>query len=307
MMTIKLWGVRGSIPCPGPMTMEFGGNTACIELRYGPENKLVIIDAGSGIRALGNSLMQTDLPKGPIKTHIFITHTHWDHIMGFPFFTPIYIPGTKLDIFGPVTYEDDGLDRIIGNQLTYRYFPIKHSELSAEIAYHSLKECSFELPGGMFVITKYLNHPILCLGYRFEFEGKSFCTVYDNEPFRNVFPTDPADPDYDPVAAEEGEKAAREENEKILEFIRNADLVVYDSQYTYKEYMDSKKGWGHSFFENAINSANKANVKEIIFFHHDPLRSDDQLKELLIKYQNMIKNKTALIIKLAKEGDSYTL
>ena len=306
-MRIRFWGVRGSIPCPGPTTVEYGGNTACLELRFGEEGRLVIIDAGSGIRALGNYMMQHDLPKGPIDTTIFMTHTHWDHIMGFPFFTPIFIPGTKLNIYGPVTYEDEGLDRIIGDQLSYRYFPIKHSELAAEIIYHPLKECTMDLGDGISVTTKYLNHPILCLGYRFEYEGKTFCTAYDTEPFRNVFPTDPDDLDYDPVAAEEGDRAAREENEKVLQFFRGVDVLVHDSQYTYEEYIPSKLGWGHSPFEYVINSAHKAEVKQLYLFHHDPLRTDKQLTALGDQFQEKVSGRTELEVHIAREGSEIEI
>jgi phosphoribosyl 1,2-cyclic phosphodiesterase len=302
-LRVRLWGVRGSIPCPGPATVEHGGNTTCIELRYDSDDKLIIIDAGTGIRALGNYLMQHDLPRGPIDTSIFFSHTHWDHIMGFPFFTPIFIPGTKLRVYGPVTYEDDGLDDIIGGQLRYRYFPIKQSELAAEIEYNSIRECSMDLGDGLWVTTKYLNHPILCLGYRFEFKGKSFCTLYDIEPFRNVFPTDPNDPGYDEDAAKEGELAAHEENEKILQFIKGADLLIHDSQYTQEEYLKSKLGWGHSTFEHAINSAHKAGVKRLILFHHDPMRSDQELNNLLGNYRDMVSAKTSMTIEMAKEGE----
>jgi len=301
-MKIKFWGVRGSIPCPGPDTVEYGGNTACIELRTGDDNRIIIIDAGSGIRALGDSIVRNDLKNGPLKIDIFITHTHWDHIMGFPFFTPIYIPGTEINVYGPVTYEDEGLDRIIGDQLRYRYFPVKQSELSASINYHPLKERTLDLGDGLFVTTKYLNHPILCLGYRFEYKARSFCTAYDTEPFLNLFPTDPSDPGYDETAAEEGEKVAREENEKILQFFREADLLVYDSQYTKKEYEASRKGWGHTNFEFALNSAHKAMVKKLLFFHHDPLRTDKELTELVKKYRAKIEGKTNLIIDAAREG-----
>ena len=305
MITARLWGVRGSIPCPGPTTVKYGGNTACIELRF--NDRLIIIDAGTGIRGLANYLMQNDLPKGPIDTSLFLTHTHWDHIMGFPFFIPIFIPGTKLKVYGPVTFEDEGLEEIVGGQLTYRYFPVKHSELSANISYHALKEMSLDLGGGLQVRTKYLNHPILCLGYRFEFEGRSFCTLYDTEPFRNVFPTDPEDPDYDPIAAREGEKAAKEENEKILKFIYGADVVIYDSQYTYKEYTQGKYGWGHSYFEFVINAAAKADIKKVLFFHHDPMRTDEKLDELLAGYRAKIKDKTNLEIDIAREGMEIVL
>ena len=302
MTKIKFWGVRGSTPCPGPDTVEYGGNTACIELRFGEENRLVIIDAGSGIRALGDYIMRNDLPKGPLKIDIFITHTHWDHIMGFPFFTPIYIPGTEINIYGPVTYEDEGLDEIIGSQLRYRYFPIKQSELSASINYLPLKELTMDLGDGLFVTTKYLNHPVLCLGYRFEYRAKTFCTAYDTEPFLNLFPTNPDDPGYDEAAAEEGEIVAKEENEKILQFYRGADILVHDSQYTNKEYRDGKMGWGHTPFETAINSAHKAGVKNLFFFHHDPLRTDTQLKDLLENYKDKIAGKSDIKLDLAREG-----
>ncbi len=301
-MKIKFWGVRGSIPCPGPDTVEYGGNTACIELRTGDDNRIIIIDAGSGIRSLGDSIVKNDLKNGPLKIDIFITHTHWDHIMGFPFFTPIYIPGTEINVYGPVTYEDEGLDRIIGAQLQYRYFPVKQSELSASINYHPLKERTLDLGNGLFVTTKYLNHPILCLGYRFEYKARSFCTAYDTEPFLNLFPTDPSDPGYDETAAEEGEKVAREENEKLLQFFKGADLLVYDSQYTKKEYEASRKGWGHTNFEFALNSAHKAKVKKLLFFHHDPLRTDAELSDLVAGYKKKITGKTALEVEAAREG-----
>ncbi len=299
---VRFWGVRGSIPCPGPDTVRYGGNTSCLELRFGDRERLVIVDAGSGIRDLGNSMLKTDLPKGPIQTEIFFTHTHWDHIMGFPFFTPIYIPKTKLTIYGPVTYEEDTLDKIIGEQLRYRYFPVRQSELAAQFKYKALKESTLDIGDGLHVSTKYLNHPVLCLGYRFEYEGKVFCTVYDTEPFQNVFAQDPSSPDYDEEAVREGEIAARQENEKIMKFIYGADLVVYDTQYTHKEYMAGKVGWGHTSFEDAINTAHKAKVKKMMCFHHDPMRTDDELDKLLEQYRKRISGKSGLVIEGAREG-----
>ncbi len=305
-MKVKLWGVRGSIPCPGPETVKYGGNTACIEIRF-DNDRLIIIDAGSGIRNLGNYMMQHDLPKGPMKTEIFMTHTHWDHIMGFPFFTPIYIPGTKLEIYGPVTYEDEGLDTIMGGQLRYRYFPITQAELSADIRYHQLKECVMDLGDGIKLTTKYLNHPILCLGYRFEHKGKIFCTAYDTEPFRNLFPTDPDAPGYDESAALEGEEIAGEENQKIRNFFKGADLLIHDSQYTQKEYLPAKLGWGHSSFEHTINTAHKAGVKKLLLFHHDIMRTDSQLHALESFFSRKTKGKTPMEIAMAKEGMEIVL
>lgn len=278
-MRIKFWGVRGSIPCPGPYTMKYGGNTPCLEVRFSDPDRLVIIDAGSGIRELGNFMMANDFRKGPINTEIFLSHTHWDHIMGLPFFIPIYVRGTKLKIYGPVSYKDETLEDIVGGQLTYRYFPVRQAELASEIDYIHLKEGPVDLGGGVTLTTKYLNHPILCLGYRFEYQGKVFCTAYDTEPFLNVFCSDPNDPAYDEVMAAEGERVAQEENQRVEDFFRGADLLVHDTQYTEQEYRANKVGWGHSSFEYAIAAAKRSGVKRLALFHHEPLRTDAQIDE----------------------------
>ncbi len=285
-MKIKFWGVRGSIPCPGPQTMKYGGNTACLELRLNSINRLIIIDAGSGIRELGNYLTTHDLPKGPIKTEIYLTHTHWDHIMGFLFFTPIYIPKTEIKVYAPVHYEDEPLENVVGGQLAYRYFPVRQTELASEIEYFDFKEGRYEIGDGLVLNTKYLNHPILCFGYRFEFDGKVFCTAYDTEPFRNLFCTDPDDPSYDEAMAQEGEQVAREENQRVEAFFAGADLLVHDAQYSTEEYESSKIGWGHCPFENAIATAKRAKVKRMALFHHEPVRTDAQIDELAEKYCN---------------------
>lgn len=305
MFTVKIWGDRGSMPTPGPDTVEFGGNTSCLEVRCG--RRLIIIDAGSGIRQLGDSLMRTDFRAGPLSADIFITHTHWDHIMGFPMFTPIYVPGTELRIRGPITYEEDTLEKVIGSQLSYRYWPVRQEDLAAKITYEQIKENTFDLGDGIWVTTKYLNHPILCLGYRIEYRGRSFVTLYDNEPFINVFPTDPRDPSYDEAAALEGEEAAREENEKIQRFMAGADLLVHDTQYTAKEYVTNKIGWGHSSYEYAINACHKADVKHLLLFHHDPNRTDTELQELEIFYQARLRGRTKMAVEMSREGRMYTI
>jgi phosphoribosyl 1,2-cyclic phosphodiesterase len=301
-MRVRFWGVRGSIACPGIETVEFGGNTSCLELRFGKKDRTIIIDAGTGIRALGNHLVQNDLQKGLISTEIFITHTHWDHIIGFPFFQPIYIEGTKLKVYGPITFEEDTLENIMGDLLRYRYFPVLHGELAADIDYLQLSECEMDLGDGITLKTKYLNHPLLCLGYRFEFKGKVLCTAFDTEPFRNVFSTDPNAPDYDPVVSEKGEEAVREENQKLLDFFHGSDILIHDCQYTKKEYFESKIGWGHSYFEHAIDSALAAGVKKIVLFHHDPLRTDQELFALEKRFHERMENQSSLEIVIAKEG-----
>jgi phosphoribosyl 1,2-cyclic phosphodiesterase len=283
-MKVRFWGVRGSIPSPGSTTQKYGGNTACIELRVGPDNRIIIIDAGSGIRLLGNALMANDLPKGPIKADIFLSHTHWDHIMGYPFFTPIYIPGTKLKVHGPVSFEDDPLEEVVGGQMKYRYFPINLGELASDVEYVRLKEDPhIDLGGGLRLATKLLNHPITALGYRFEYEGRAVCTCYDTEPFRNLFITDPDHPAYDEAMAFEGNEVAMEQNLAIEQFFAGADLLIYDSQYTDAEY-GARINWGHTTMEYAIAAANRAGVKKLAMFHHDPDRSDAQLDELAKMY-----------------------
>lgn len=283
-MRIKFWGVRGTVPCPGANTIKYGGNTACIEVRLKDSNRQIIIDAGSGIRELGHEMVHKELPHGPISTEIFLTHTHLDHIVGFPFFTPIYIKGTKIRIYGPVTYEDDPLENVFSGQFTYRYFPIRWEELASELEFVKIREDKIDLGDGIALTTKYLNHPVLCLGYRFEYKGNVFCTAYDTEPFSNVFCTDPSDPSYDEVLAVEGDRAVREENDRIEEFFAGADVLIYDAQYTDQEYKSSKKGWGHTSFEHAIAAAKRTGVKKLVLFHHDPARTDEQLDALAEHY-----------------------
>jgi len=301
-MRLRFWGVRGSIACPGPETVHFGGNTPCLELFFEEVGRRIIIDAGSGIRMLGNRLLKQSRPQGAINADLFITHTHWDHIMGFPFFEPIFRETTSLKIYGPVTYEDDSLETIIGDQLRYRYFPIRHNELKASIQYRELKECQLDLGDGITVKTKYLNHPVLCFGYRFEYKDKIFCTAYDTEPFRNVFQTNPSDAHYDASISHEGERAAQQENDKLLDFFKGGDVIIHDAQYIAEEYNRSKTGWGHACFEDAIDFAHKAGIKKLFFFHHDPLRTDRELFALEKHYQGTLAKGSSLECAVAREG-----
>lgn len=279
-MKLRFWGVRGSIPCPGPRTVKYGGNSACLELRADQRGKIIIIDAGTGIRDLGNHLVKNDLRHGPLDIELFLSHTHWDHIMGFPYFSPIYIPGTKLKVYGPVSFEDDSLQDVVGGQMKYRYFPVNVGELASTIDYIRLREDpSMELGNGLMLATKILNHPILALGYRFEYRGKVVCTCYDMEPFRNLSITDSNHPAYDETRACEGELVAQERNRIVEQFFADADLLVHDAQYTEQEYAE-KIGWGHSTYEQALAAAKRAGVKRLAFFHHDPCRTDEQIDAL---------------------------
>jgi len=296
MFSVRFWGVRGSIPCPGPDTVIYGGNTSCVEIRA--DERLIIIDLGTGIRALGEWLIANDLKKyGKIDADIFITHTHWDHLLGFPMFTPLYVRGTELRITGPVSFENDSLKSIIETQLSYKYWPVRAGELAAHIEYSQMKETTLDLGGGLTVTSKFLNHPVLCLGYRFNYQGKSIVAIFDHEPFYNLFTVNPDDKDYDEESAKEGEIAAAEENEKIACFAAKADIVIHDAQYSEKEYL-SHNGWGHCSYAHAIKTKTCADVKKLVFFHHDPVHTDSQLEQFEKIYAQNAENE----IIMAKEG-----
>ena len=288
-MKIKFWGTRGSIPSPGVDFVKYGGNTLCVELNFDDIGRRIIIDAGSGLRLLGHHLMGKGAGKGRLQVDIFLTHTHLDHIVGFPFFAPIYLPGTRMKIYGPVTCENDSLQEVLGGQLCYRYFPVRQKELAARIDYINLKEGSFDLGDHIWLTTQYLNHPLLCLGLRFEYKGKICCTAYDTEPFQNLFITDPHDPAFDKLMASEGAAAAKDANRRLEKFFEGAGLLIHDAQYTQDEYDASRRGWGHSPVEYVIKSAMRSNVSRLALFHHDPMRTDaemDQLTELFCDCKN---------------------
>ena len=296
MLSVRFWGVRGSIPCPGPDTVIYGGNTTCLEIRA--DSRLIIVDLGTGIRPLGDFLMANDFKKyGKIDADIFVTHTHWDHILGFPMFAPVYVPGTELRIISSVSFENDSFKSVIEAQLSYKYWPVRAGELAANIEYIQIKETTLDLGGGLTVTSKFLNHPVLCLGYRFDYQGSSIAVVFDHEPFYNLFPTDPKDANFDPDTAREGEIAAAEENEKISQFIRNADILIHDSQYTREEYQ-KHIGWGHASFDHAAEAVNGNDIKKLVFFHHDPARTDRELEQLEKQYVD----KVSAEIFIAKEG-----
>lgn len=299
MMKVTFWGVRGSIPTPGYETAKYGGNTLCVEIRFEGCERTVIIDAGSGIRRLGIEIQAHRPPKAPVD--LFFTHTHLDHILGFAFFSPLFAPESRLTLYGPVVSSEDSLERTIGGQLSYRYFPLRQVELAARIRYVDLTEGVYDLGDGIVVSAAYLNHPLLCMGYRFEHRGKTLCTAFDTEPFRNLFDDDPGRPGYDEALAQEGARAARDAERRLTEFLKGADLLIHDGQYTEKEYAGGRVGWGHSSIEHAVGVAEACGARHLALVHHDPMRTDQEMDMLAVRYGG-VRPGTGLEVVFAREG-----
>jgi ribonuclease BN (tRNA processing enzyme) len=209
-------------------------------------------------------------------------------------------------LYGPATSADDRLEQVIGGQMSYRYFPVRQVELAAEIRYIDLREGVHDLGDGIRLSATYLNHPLLCMGYRIEFDRRVVCTAFDTEPFRNVFITDPADPRYDALMAQEGEQAAQAAAARMNTFLREADLLIHDGQFTEQEYQAGRVGWGHSSIEHAISLAESSGSRRLALVHHDPTRTDTELDGLAQRYGGQ-RPEPPLEVCFAREGLSITL
>jgi len=253
-MLVRFWGVRGSIPAPGPATARYGGNTPCVELRAG--GRLLIADAGTGIRALGDALIRESAAAGaPVQAHLFIGHTHWDHIQGLPFFVPLYRPESLITLYG-VHGTTKSFRDVIAGQMSSAYFPVRPEDLPAKPAFVELHE-PIDV-GPVKVSFHYLNHPGITIGFRFEHEGKSVVYLSDHEPYSKL--------------NARGEFTDKEDA-AVARFAQNADLLICESQYTAEEYR-LRRGWGHSTFEDVLDLAERAAAKKLALFHHDPSHDD---------------------------------
>jgi phosphoribosyl 1,2-cyclic phosphodiesterase/CheY-like chemotaxis protein len=261
-MRVRFWGTRGSLAKPGPTTLRYGGNTSCVEVVSAAGTRL-ILDCGTGSHDLGARL-QREAAGAPIKGHILISHTHWDHIQGIPFFAPLFVPGNEWDFYAPQGFGESLKDTLAG-QMEYTYFPVTPDAFGADIRYHHLSEGSFRIED-ISIRTRFLNHPALTLAYRIEVDGAAMVYACDHEPHCRAlaFAEGPL----------EGQDLAH------AEFLRDADLVIHDAQYIAEEY-GPKAGWGHSTHEYAVRVAQEVGVKRLALSHHDPLRTDDQLDALI--------------------------
>jgi len=281
-MKVKFWGTRGSLPTPGKDTVRYGGNTPCVEVRL-PHEELVIFDAGSGIRGLGDALMTRG---ESVKAFLAISHPHWDHIQGFPFFKPVFISGNEFTIIGGET-RGVSLRQMIASQMDKAYFPVQLNELKAKINFKPIKEETIRVfNAGLSSI--YVNHPTFALGYRLSVAGRSLVYISDNEPFdrevakslRNV----------DKHVVQRYLEVRGDPNQRIFDFARGADVLIHDTTYTPEEYVNHV-GWGHSHYLFSLKIADEAGVKQLILFHHDQTHDDDKVDEIVQKCRKEIKTR----------------
>ncbi|TFW33563.1 MBL fold metallo-hydrolase [Massilia horti] len=266
-MKFRFWGVRGSIPSPGPRTMRYGGNTTCIEVRT-DDGTLIILDGGTGIFALAQDLLKRGQP---VDANIFITHSHWDHIHGLPFFAPLFIKGSRVRMHGACNPDTgDGIEHVMGVQLQSSYFPVSESQMAATVEYQTLEYGKPVAVGDARVDNVVMNHPVTNLGYRINCNGKSLFFTGDHEHWFNPYREDD-----ERHALCDQELAAQ--RDAIDAAIAGVDALIADCSYTRGEY-PAKRGWGHGTFDEALAMAVRVGAKRLYCTHHEPTRSDDELE-----------------------------
>ena len=264
---VRFWGVRGSIPVPGPDTVEIGGNTSCVEVRCG--KSIIIFDAGTGLRLLGNSLLR----EMPLTTHLFFSHVHWDHIQGFPFFAPAFVRGNKIFMYGGKNVSGT-VETALAGQMEMPNFPVHLTHLPAALSFNDLDEGEVvEIEGGVRVSNCSGNHPGGVYAYRIDFQGKSLLYVTDSEHYSIPDP-------------------------KLVALGKNADVLIFDTMYTPEEYEGKtggppKTGWGHSHFVAGVELVKKAGIKKYVLTHHDPGQTDAMVHEKVRRTRELFPNSLA--------------
>jgi len=274
-ITVRFWGVRGSIPSPGPRTVLIGGNTSCVEVDV--EDEILIFDAGSGLRLLGRDLIQRGLHS--VYASIFFSHTHWDHIQGFPFFPQVFAKGNTFRLYGAKNV-NPSLAQTMEGQMEGPNFPVMLKECAASIEFHDLAEGETlkidlnpaQRTRALVVSWERLNHPGGVYAYRFDYRNRAVVFATDTEHVDGTV------------------------DSRLVSLAQGADVLIYDSQYLPEEY-DLKRGWGHSTFEEGTRIAKAAGAKELILFHHDPDRTDEQVLEIEARAKTLFQESRA-----AREG-----
>jgi phosphoribosyl 1,2-cyclic phosphodiesterase/ActR/RegA family two-component response regulator len=296
---IRFWGVRGSIPVPGKSTVRYGGNTSCVEVRA--DGEIIILDAGSGIRLLGLAL-DKEFGNRSMKLTLLISHTHWDHIQGLPFFSPAYNQKNLIRVLG---YEGAraGLAKILASQMETPFFPVSLRQLPSHLAIEELKEMEFRV-GPVEVRSKFANHPGICVGYRLATSSGSIAYFPDNEPYEELKLLLAS---RDGISEEEARDFAAAERGKMVDFLSDCDVAIMDTQYTEEEYA-KHVGWGHSPVESVVSLALEANVGRLVLFHHDP-NHDDQMIDRMVEHARafVAKSGKSLDVDAAREGAEILL
>ncbi len=284
---ITFWGVRGSVPTPGAATVKYGGNTSCVEVRA--DGEIIVLDAGTGIRPLGLELAR-EFDGAAINVTLLITHTHWDHIQGFPFFAPAYQPKNTVHVLG---YEGarQGLGSTLAGQMESPYFPIALQQLPGNVLIEELQSFEFQI-GPVRATAATVNHPGIAVGYRLETSTGSVAYLPDNEPFQEN---------------QNGYSQERVDlqNRKLIEFIRAVDVLIIDSQYDCAEY-NAHIGWGHGCVDEVVRLALLGGVKRLYLFHHDPNHDDAQIDTMLAHARKLAEG-SQLQVFAATEGEVVTL
>ncbi|MEB3830312.1 MBL fold metallo-hydrolase [Phormidium sp. CCY1219] len=250
---VNFWGVRGSIATPGKETVHYGGNTSCVEMRVA--GKRLIFDGGTGLRLLGKSL----LPEMPVEAYLFFTHSHWDHIQGFPFFVPAFIPGNCFHLYGAIAPDGSTMKQRLSDQMLHPNFPIPLQGMRSNLKFYDLKPGDAIAVDDITIETAHLNHPSEAIGYRVSWRGGTAVYCTDTEHFPDRL------------------------DDNVLQLARNADLLIYDATYTDEEYYHPKTpkmGWGHSTWQEAVKVAKAVGVKQLAIFHHDPAHDDNFLLDV---------------------------
>ena len=294
---IRFWGTRGSISVPGPGTLGYGGNTTCVEVRA--DGEIIVLDAGSGIRLLGISL-EKEFGAEPIKLSLLITHAHWDHIQGLPYFKPAYDQKNEISILG-FDGAGAGFSEILAEPMKAPFFPIAMCELSGKIDIRGLREMQFSL-GKVQVHAMFVNHPGVCAGYRLFTSAGSIAFLPDHEPYGFLHSAKS-----NHMTPEETKKAATEERSKLVQFLHGSDLLILDAQYTDEEYQ-RHIGWGHSSLSSVVSLGLDSNVGKLLLFHHDPNHDDEMIDKMVERARALVaKSGKPLEVEAAREGAEILL
>ena len=271
-MQVRFWGTRGSIPAPGPRTARYGGNTSCVEI-LADDGTLIICDSGTGIRELGIDLVER---QQEVHGHVLLSHTHWDHIQGWPFFGPAFLRGNEFVVHA-LAGNNRRLDEVLANQMEYTYFPVRLEDMGATITFEESREGEQSI-GSARITGHYLNHTSVCLAYRIEADGKPVVYASDTEPHGLR------------LESAEGGTPRRggrphlvhEQDRSLAEFVAGADLLIIDAQYTDDEYTN-KVGWGHSTTSYAVDIGVFAQVGHLALYHHDPTHGDEMIDRIVAR------------------------